>query len=108
MPAEVGRKGTSPGHRDTRLGLDELRVRCESEVLDEVCAVLTRVAEQDRQNAEEALLQLNAGTYGFCLECHAPIPAARLDALCFAVRCADCDHDRERCATDAPAHLYAV
>jgi DnaK suppressor protein len=44
---------------------------------------------------DEALGRLDSGQYGICVECAAPISAARLDALPFAVRCRPCEDARE-------------
>jgi DnaK suppressor protein len=92
------------------LWLAEYRARCESELIDEICDVLVKIGEEEAQNTSEALLQLAAGTYGYCLDCHNRIPAQRLDALSFAVRCATCDRAREsnaRIGGDAPSPLPA-
>jgi RNA polymerase-binding transcription factor DksA len=71
--------------------LDEQRAKCESSLLEEVSAVLARIAEHASENGMEAFAQLADGTYGFCLDCYQEIPADRLDAVSFAVRCASCD-----------------
>jgi DnaK suppressor protein len=42
-----------------------------------------------RQTAE-ALVRIDQGTYGRCLECGKDIPAARLDALPYTPHCVDC------------------
>jgi len=39
---------------------------------------------------DEALGQIEAGTYGLCARCGQPISAPRLEALPYAVRCVDC------------------
>ncbi len=46
--------------------------------------------------ADEALARLDAGRYGVCAECEEPIPAPRLRALPFAVRCLPCQERWER------------
>jgi RNA polymerase-binding transcription factor DksA len=76
--------------RDDRSWLDWHRERCEWELVAQVRDALEKIKERDRQNILEALLQLAAGTYGFCLDCHARIPPQRLDARPFAVRCDVC------------------
>lgn len=38
----------------------------------------------------EALARLDAGTYGLCVRCGEPIPAARLEALPMATMCVPC------------------
>ena len=47
---------------------------------------------------EAALERLDAGTYGRCVDCRAPVAPGRLEALPWAARCIDCQarHDRER------------
>jgi DnaK suppressor protein len=44
----------------------------------------------------EALVRLDAGTYGSCFECAGPISERRLRALPFAVRCQACEERREQ------------
>jgi DnaK suppressor protein len=55
--------------------------------------------------ADEALARLDAGRYGVCAECEEPIPALRLRALPFAVRCLPC---QERCERRAEARNAAA
>ncbi len=43
----------------------------------------------------QALVRLDAGRYGDCTECGDAIPAARLRAVPFAVRCQSCETERE-------------
>lgn len=44
---------------------------------------------------DEALARLNAGQYGTCSECGEDISERRLRALPFAVRCQECEAQRE-------------
>ena len=81
-------------------GLAEQRARCESELRDEVCAAVVKIAEHATQNVLVALRQLAAGMYGYCVDCHEKIRADRLDALSLAVRCTDCERARESSAID--------
>ncbi|MFZ0492316.1 MAG: TraR/DksA C4-type zinc finger protein [Acidimicrobiia bacterium] len=39
---------------------------------------------------EDALERLDAGTYGMCINCGKPIPAARLDAIPYTTLCVAC------------------
>ncbi len=39
---------------------------------------------------DEALARVAAGTYGYCVQCHQPIPRARLEALPHAALCVAC------------------
>ena len=43
-----------------------------------------------------ALKKMEEGTYGRCESCEEPIPAARLKALPFAIRCTRCQEEWER------------
>jgi RNA polymerase-binding transcription factor len=57
---------------------------------------------QTLKQIDDALARLQRGLYGTCVECGDEIPAARLRALPFAVRCLDCEDDRE--ALEKRAH----
>jgi RNA polymerase-binding protein DksA len=39
---------------------------------------------------EDALNRLDSGTYGLCVTCGKPIPAARLDVLPYTTQCVEC------------------
>jgi DnaK suppressor protein len=67
--------------------LEERGVREAEQGLD--LAVLQLKAETCR-DIEGALRRIQAGTFGRCESCGGVIPAARLQALPFAVRCRDC------------------
>jgi DnaK suppressor protein len=45
---------------------------------------------------DAALVQIDAGQYGSCFECGGAIAERRLQALPFAVRCRDCEDQREQ------------
>ena len=45
---------------------------------------------------DDALVRLDAGKYGSCLECAREISEQRLRALPFAVRCQGCEQRREQ------------
>jgi RNA polymerase-binding transcription factor DksA len=45
---------------------------------------------------DEALVRLDAGEYGACVECGDEISEPRLRALPFAVRCRSCEETREQ------------
>lgn len=57
---------------------------------------------------EAALVRLDAGAYGQCVECGLVIAELRLRALPFAVRCRDCEHDRERAAREPGARFASL
>ncbi len=58
-------------------------------------AILDRSRDMQAK-MDEALARLVAGRYGLCAGCEEPIPAARLRALPFAVRCLPCQERWER------------
>jgi len=51
---------------------------------------------EEYQAGRAALARLEAGEYGTCATCGEPIPAERLQALPFAVRCVACQGRVER------------
>jgi RNA polymerase-binding transcription factor len=58
-------------------------------------AVLQMRAETLKR-IDEALMRLDAGEYGSCVECDCEIAARRLRALPFAVRCQACEQRHEQ------------
>ena len=48
------------------------------------------------QRVREALVRLDAGEYGYCVECEGEIAEKRLRALPFAVRCTACEESHEQ------------
>ena|SRR5688572_5821392 len=58
---------------------------------------LGRLASQTREIREidEALERIRDGTFGICEDCEKKIPAARLEAIPYAVRCAACQVKEE-------------
>ena len=57
---------------------------------------LLQLTSQTVQGIEAALRRLEAGAFGMCTECRAWIPAARLRAVPFAVRCLACQEMNDR------------
>jgi DnaK suppressor protein len=53
---------------------------------------------------DEKLTGLDGQTYGICLDCGAPIGAARLRAVPFATRCRDCEAARESASPNDLTH----
>ena len=51
---------------------------------------LAEAAASELQQVDEALARMDAGTYGVCLNCGNPIPAARLEVRPFAEHCVAC------------------
>ena len=56
---------------------------------------LIQMKAETLNKINEALARLDEGRYGHCYECGDEIAEARLRALPFAVRCKDCEEERE-------------
>jgi DnaK suppressor protein len=82
LPAEVAEvKDTEEqSMEDFVRGMDFALMEMESETLRKI---------------DDALLRLQAGTYGVCGDCDATIAEPRLRALPFASRCRDCQEQEE-------------
>ncbi len=75
--ASFAEAGTDANDRDTGLRL----ASGESEMLREV---------------DEALIRVEDGTYGVCIDCEKPIPVKRLEVYPSAQRCVQCKQIYER------------
>lgn len=67
--------------------------------------VLTDLDEHGRQELElieAALVRLDAGTYGVCIECEEAINPMRLKALPFAALCISCARAQEEAQAQQP------
>lgn len=56
---------------------------------------LLEALDQSLQEIDAAIARLQAGRYGSCAVCEAPIPTARLKAVPFATRCVPCQEGHE-------------
>jgi RNA polymerase-binding transcription factor DksA len=56
---------------------------------------LAQVRAETVRRIDAALVRLEAGTYGSCVECATAISEPRLRALPFAARCQACEEQRE-------------
>ena len=64
---------------------------------------LMEMQSETLQKIDDALLRLQAGTYGICAECEGKIAEPRLRALPFATLCRDCqEHEEEAARTSQP------
>jgi RNA polymerase-binding transcription factor len=63
---------------------------------EQLWLVISERREEVRDQIEEAVLLLLDGRYGRCVDCRRAIPAARLRALPFAVRCLACQERFEQ------------
>ena len=57
---------------------------------------LLQMKSQTLGAVDEALVKVEAGTYGYCVECGDEMTEQRLRALPFAVRCTACEQKREQ------------
>jgi RNA polymerase-binding transcription factor DksA len=69
--------------------------RADVDTQDDIGFVVTELKSQALQTIDAALARLKAGTYGRCMDCDDALPDSRLRALPYAVRCRDCENQRE-------------
>lgn len=62
---------------------------------------LIQMKAQTLNAVEQALVKVEAGTYGYCVECGGEMTEQRLRALPFAVRCTACEQKREQRAASS-------
>ncbi len=67
----------------------------EAEIQDDIEFALLQMKAETLSKITEALSRLEEGSYGYCYECGEEIAEQRLRALPFAVRCKDCEEERE-------------
>ena len=67
----------------------------EADFQDDIEVALLQMKTETLSKVGEALLGLEAGSYGYCDECGEEMPEQRLRALPFAVRCKNCEEARE-------------
>jgi DnaK suppressor protein len=69
-----------------------------SDIQEDIEIALLQMKAETLNRVNEALARLDQGTYGNCFECAEEISEPRLRALPFAVRCKDCEEEREAAA----------
>ncbi len=67
----------------------------EADIQDDIEFALIQMKSETLHRIEEALERLEEGTFGYCFDCGDEISERRLRALPFAVRCKDCEEERE-------------
>src|SRR5688500_3425081 len=67
----------------------------EVDIQEDIEFALIQMKAETLNKIDEALARLDEGRYGMCYECGDEIAEARLRALPFAVRCKDCEEERE-------------
>jgi DnaK suppressor protein len=65
-------------------------------------ATLGEVQRRELAQIDAALARFDSGGYGVCLDCEMEIDRKRLDALPYALLCADCANRREQGARASP------
>lgn len=70
----------------------------EVDIQEDIEFALIQMKSETLNKVNEALRRLDENTYGNCFECGDEIGEARLRALPFAVRCIDCEQERETAA----------
>ena len=65
------------------------------DIQEEIGFALIEMKAETLKKIDAALRRIGEGTYGECFDCGEEIPAARLRALPFAVRCKECEEGRE-------------
>lgn len=63
---------------------------------EEIAAAVVDRRARELAEVSHALERMDAGGYGVCRDCGAPIPEARLRVLPFATRCVACQARAER------------
>jgi DnaK suppressor protein len=76
-------------------GLDESE-HAEADYQEHIEVALIQMKRETLQRVQEALVRLDAGEYGDCVECGGEIAEQRLRALPFAVRCRACEESYEQ------------
>ena len=67
----------------------------EVDIQEDIELALIQMKSETLGKVNEALRRLDENTYGNCFECGDEITEARLRALPFAVRCKECEEQRE-------------
>jgi RNA polymerase-binding transcription factor len=67
----------------------------EADIQEELEFALIQMKSETLNKVNDALVRLEQGDYGYCFECGEEIGEKRLRALPFAVRCKDCEEQRE-------------
>ena len=76
-------------------GLDETE-RAEALVQEDIEVALIQMRAEALGRVRAALVRLEAGDYGNCVDCRGEIAERRLRAVPFAVRCTVCEEAREQ------------
>ena len=83
------------GAKGEGMGVLDAAEASEADIQDDIEFALIQMKSETLHKIEEALSRHAEGTYGNCFECGDEISERRLRALPFAVRCKDCEEERE-------------
>ena len=83
------------GPADMAHGVVDAEEASVSDIQEDIEIALMQMKSETLNRVNEALGRLEAGSYGFCYECGEEISGPRLRALPFALRCKDCEEERE-------------
>jgi DnaK suppressor protein len=67
----------------------------EADIQEELEFALIQMKSETLNKVNDALRRLDQGDYGYCYECGDEIGEKRLRALPFAVRCKECEEEKE-------------
>jgi len=67
----------------------------EADIQEDLACALIQMKSETLNKINDALARLEQGDYGNCYDCGEEIAEKRLRALPFAVRCKDCEEQRE-------------
>src|ERR1700752_177076 len=70
----------------------------EADIQEDLEFALVQMKSETLNKINDALIRLEQGDYGYCFDCGEEIGEKRLHALPFAVRCKDCEEQRENAA----------
>jgi DnaK suppressor protein len=76
-------------------GVDETE-QAEADVQEDIEVALIQMKGEALRRVRDALVRLESGEYGSCVDCRNDIAERRLRAMPFAVRCTACEEARER------------
>ncbi|MES2315479.1 MAG: TraR/DksA family transcriptional regulator [Patescibacteria group bacterium] len=93
--ADVRKKMEDAGKPVTEGATLDPAVVDEADIEDDIEFAMIQMKAETLQKINEALQRLDEGKFGYCFKCGDEINERRLRALPFALRCKDCEEERE-------------
>ena len=90
------RQAETEGHPDLSSGGHDRGDEAQAGMQSDVNQALQTREQGEIQEIDAALVRMDAGTYGICVDCGAEVGARRLDAYPAARRCRACEGKHER------------